>query len=254
MKIVCVIPARYKSSRFPGKPLADICGKPMIWYVYQQCMKVRAFDKVVVATDDERIKAACEDASMACLMTSDQHMTGTDRVAEVAANIPGDLYVNVQGDEPLVRLDVIHTVVEPFSLPGFDKQVTNLMAPIHDPVDLINTTVVKVVTKADGTGMFLSRAAIPYPKGNLSIQYYKQLGIYAFSRDALAFYRDYGKAHGKARIEKIEDVEMLRFIENGWDVQFISVNETSIAVDTPSDLERVRALIGQHNCENNRSE
>lgn len=246
MKIVCVIPARYKSSRFPGKPLADICGKPMIWWVYQQCKKVTAFNDVIIATDDERINEACVGLGMTCVMTSEKNLTGTDRVAEVASQIEADLYVNVQGDEPLIQPKNIEKVFAPFISNSFAGRVTNLMAPIHNPVDITNPTVVKVVTRADNYGLYLSRAPVPHPKGNVPVQYYKQLGIYAFTQEALLFFRSYGIAHGKAKNEQIEDVEILRFIENGWDVLFIEAAESSVAVDTPHDLERVIALINQN--------
>lgn len=249
MNIVCVIPARYKSSRFPGKPLADICGKPMIWWVYEQCKKVKEFSKVIVATDDERIAEVCEALNLCVEMTSDIHLTGTDRVTEVASRIPADLYVNVQGDEPLVQPDAIRQVFQPFLSTNCKVQVSNLMTPITDPVEVSNSTVVKTITRADGIGLYLTRAAAPYPKGTSSYRYYKQLGIYAFTKKALDFFAEYGRTYGKSKNEMIEDVEMLRFIENDWQVQFIEVEEASVAVDTMSDLEKVVAIIKQQNNE-----
>lgn len=249
MRILCIIPARYKSSRFPGKPLADICGRPMIWWVYQQCLKVQAFTKVIVATDDDRIRKACEDWDMSCEMTSADNLTGTDRVAEVAERIEADLYVNVQGDEPLVSPQTIEKVLLPFTGSATDIDIVNLMAPIENPIDICNPTVVKVITNENGFGIYLTRAAAPHPKGSVSFQYYKQLGIYAFSRKALSFFRNYGKTKGKAKIERIEDVEILRFIENGWNVQFLEADEPSAAVDTPQDLEKVIGLMKQQTAE-----
>ena len=114
MKIIGVIPARYKSSRFPGKPLVDICGKPMIWWVYQQAKKVPEFDEVYVATDDDRIEAACKEHDMKVIMTSDKHETGSDRVAEVATKVEGDLFVNIQGDEPVINPEMIQEVISIF--------------------------------------------------------------------------------------------------------------------------------------------
>lgn len=249
MNIVCVIPARYKSSRFPGKPLADICGKPMIWWVYEQCKKVKEFSKVIVATDDERIISACRELGMCVEMTSDTHLTGTDRVAEIASKVPADLYVNVQGDEPLVQPDEIKKVFQPFLSKNCNVQISNLMTRIIDPVEVCNPTVVKAITRADNIGLYLTRAAAPHPKGTSSYSFYKQLGIYAFTKEALAFYSEYGKTHGKAKNEKIEDVEMLRFMENGWSVQFIEAEESSVAVDTLSDLEKVISIIKKQNYE-----
>ena len=249
MKIVCVIPARYKSSRFPGKPLADICGKPMIWWVYEQCKKVKEFSQIIVATDDERIVSACRELGMCVEMTSDTHLTGTDRVAEIASKVSADLYVNVQGDEPLVQPSEISKVFQPFLFPNCNVQISNLMTKIVDPVEVCNPTVVKAITRADNIGLYLTRAAAPHPKGTSSYCFYKQLGIYAFTKEALEFFAEHGKTIGKAKNERIEDVEMLRFMENDWPVQFIEAEESSVAVDTPSDLEKVVSIIKQQNHE-----
>lgn len=242
MKIIGVIPARYSSSRFPGKPLVDICGKPMIWWVYQQCKKVSDFDAVYVATDDERIFNSCKQLDVEAIMTSDQHKTGTDRIGEVARKIPADLIVNIQGDEPLLEPSTIKAAIEPF-YSNQDLKVSNLMTRITDPVDLVNFTVPKVITNKDGIGIYLTRATAPYPKGSISYSYYKQVCVYGFKPDALQFYCDYGIKYGKAKIEAIEDIEILRFIENGYKVQFIEVNSDTVAVDTPNDLQRVREIV-----------
>lgn len=242
MKIIGVIPARYKSSRFPGKPLADICGKPMIWWVYQQCKKVKDFEAVYVATDDDKIFTVCGAYGIDAVMTSDTHKTGTDRIGEVARKIPADLIVNIQGDEPLLEPDTIKAAIKPFyTNPGLE--VSNLMARIKDPVDVVNFTVPKVITNKDGIGIYLTRATAPYPKGSLEYAYYKQVCVYGFKPDALQFYCDYGMKYGKAKIEAVEDIEILRFIENGYKVQYIEVDSETVAVDTPNDLEKVRAIV-----------
>ena len=250
MKIIAVIPARYKSSRFEGKPLAEICGKLMIERVYLQAKKVKEFDDVYVATDDDSIYNACIERNINCVMTSSSHPTGTDRIGEVAKMIPADLYVNIQGDEPLIEPETIRKAIIPFlENPDTDIQVTNLMTEIHDPVDLINFTVPKVIASADGRGIYLTRSAAPFPKGNIDAHYYKQVCVYGFTPDALDFYCTYGKEHGKAKIESIEDIEILRFIENGVRVQYYEVDSQTIAVDTPNDLERVRAYVKEQNLE-----
>ena len=244
MKIIGVIPARYKSSRFPGKPLANICGKPMIWWVYQQCLKVEDFDSVYVATDDDKIYETCNQLNIKAVMTSDCHKTGTDRVGEVARKIPSDLIVNIQGDEPLLEPSTIKAAIKPF----YDNPnllVSNLMTKIKDPVDVVNFTVPKVITNKDGIGVYLTRATAPYPKGKIDYSYYKQVCVYGFKPEALKFYCDYGEKYGKAKIEAIEDIEILRFIENGYKVQFIEVNSDTVAVDTPNDLDRVREIVGR---------
>lgn len=240
MKIIAVIPARYQSSRFEGKPLADICGKLMIERVYLQAKQVKEFEEVYVATDDDRIYNACAKRNIPCIMTSTAHRTGTDRIGEVAEKIPADLYVNVQGDEPLIEPETIRTAILPFlEQPDSDIQVTNLMTEIKDPVDLINFTVPKVLAAKDGRGVYLTRSAAPFPKGNINVKYYKQVCVYGFTPQALKFYCDYGKQYGKAKLESVEDIEILRFIENGYRVQYLEVDSDTIAVDTPNDLERV---------------
>ena len=242
MKIIGVIPARYRSTRFPGKPLADICGKPMIWWVYQQCLKVEDFDAVYVATDDEKIFNTCTELGVQVVMTSDTHRTGTDRIGEVARKIPADLIVNIQGDEPLLEPATIRAAIAPFYT-NPDLQISNLMTKITDPIDVVNCTVPKVITNKDGIGIYLTRAAAPYPKGSLNYAYYKQVCVYGFKPEALQFYCDYGMTYGKAKVEAVEDIEILRFIENGYQVQYIEVDSETVAVDTPNDLEKVRAIV-----------
>ncbi len=242
MKIIGIIPARYESSRFKGKPLADICGKPMIWWVYRQCKKVQEFSAVYVATDDERIFHRCKELEIDVIMTAANHRTGTDRVGEVAENIPADLYVNIQGDEPMIEPETIQAAITPF----FNRpelQITNLMTKITNPIDVVNFTVPKVITNKEGIGIYLTRATAPYPKGSINYEYYKQICVYGFKPDALEFYCDYGKKFGKAKVEAVEDIEILRFIENGYKVQFIEVESKTIAVDTEKDLEKVRAIM-----------
>lgn len=242
MKIIGVIPARYKSSRFPGKPLADICGKPMIWWVYQQCKKVEDFDAVYVATDDQKIFETCQVLGVQVVMTSDTHKTGTDRIGEVARRISADLVVNIQGDEPLLEPSTIKAAIEPF-YSNADLQVSNLMTKIKDPIDVVNFTVPKVITNKDGVGIYLTRTAAPYPKGSLDYSYYKQVCVYGFKPEALQFFCNYGIEYGKAKVEAVEDIEILRFIENGYKVQYIEVDSETVAVDTPNDLEKVRAIV-----------
>ena len=242
MKIVAVIPARYKSSRFPGKPLSDIHGKPMIWWVYQHCMMVPEFDEVYVATDDDRIQQACMDLNMNVIMTSEDNQTGTDRIGEVAEKIGADLYINVQGDEPLMEPSVMSKVIQPF-LNDSDLQISNCMTRIVDPVEVVNFTIPKVITNKENYAVYLTRSTAPYPKGSISYDYYKQVCVYGFKPEALAFFRDYGKKYGKAKIEEIEDIEILRFIENGYRIKFVEIESKSVAVDTPKDLEKVRNIV-----------
>ena len=242
MKIIGVIPARYKSSRFPGKPLADICGKPMIWWVYNQCKKVEDFSEVYVATDDERIYDTCKSLNINVIMTADNHPTGTDRIGEVARVISADLIVNIQGDEPLLEPSTIKAAIEPF-YHNENLQISNLMTKIKDPIEVVNFTVPKVITNKEGVGIYLTRSTAPYPKGSLDYAYYKQVCVYGFKPEALQFYCDYGIKYGKAKVEAVEDIEILRFIENGYKVQYIEVDSDTVAVDTPNDLEKVRNIV-----------
>lgn len=238
MKIIGVIPARYKSSRFEGKPLADISGKPMIWWVYQQALKVKEFDQVYVATEDDRIIEVCKSHDINVIMTSDEHQTGTDRIGEVARKVKADLYVNIQGDEPMIEPETIVAAIKPF-YDNEELQVSNLMTVIKDPVEVINFTVPKVLTNKDGIGIYLTRSAAPYPKGSIDFSYYKQVCVYGFTPEALEFYCN----SSRGKIESIEDIEILRFIESGYKIQFIEVDSDTVAVDTPIDLEKVRKIM-----------
>ena len=238
MKIICVIPARYASSRFPGKPLADIRGKPMIWWVHRQALKVADFDSVYVATDDKRIFSECQRLGIQAIMTADNHPTGTDRLGEVARHIEADLYVNIQGDEPLVAPETIVRAIDPFRA---DKEieVTNLMTEIKRQTDLIDTTVPKVVVNSRNEAVYLSRLPVPYPKESEGLKYYKQVCVYGFTPKALESFCK----NSKGPAERAEDIELLRFIENGISVQMVEVGQDTVAVDTPSDLRLVRKIL-----------
>ncbi len=238
MKIIGVIPARYKSSRFPGKPLADICGKPMIWWVYNQCKKVEDFDAVYVATDDERIFDTCKSLNIEVIMTSDSHKTGTDRLGEVARNIEADFYVNIQGDEPLIEPNTIKKIID-YKKENTDIEVINSMTLLNEDENVEKNSIVKVVAAENGDLIYLSRSPVPYPKNGGKIDYYKHLGLYGLSRDALLFY----SVTPRAKIESIEDVEMLRFLENGYKIKIVEVASATIGVDLEEDIQRVEAAV-----------
>lgn len=238
MDIVGIIPARYKSTRFPGKPLADICGKPMIVRVFENAKKVSDFSRVLVATDDKRIAQACERFGIEYIITKEDHKTGTDRIAEASKSIPADLYVNIQGDEPLLGLETIRAAIEPFKKVDNGISVTNLMAKIDNPSEIINTDVPKVVVNSENEAIFLSRLPVPYPKENRDISYFKQVCVYGILPEAL---ERFGNLE-QGTAEKAEGIELLRFIENGIKVKMILVENSSIAVDSPKDLERVNQI------------
>lgn len=238
MTILGVIPARYGSSRLEGKPLMDICGKPMIWWVYHKAIMVKHFTHILVATDDVRIQHVCNQLSIPNIMTSTTCVNGTERVAQVAQQYKADIYVTIQGDEPLIEPQTIDALI---NLINSDKsiQCATLMTKFHCPVDVVNATTPKVVIDNDDNILLISRSPIPYPKSSLNYDYYKPLGVYAFRRKVLLAYTSLPMGY----LEKIEEIELLRFIENNIKVRIREIESSSIAVDTHKDLERVRQII-----------
>lgn len=234
-----MIPARYKSSRFPGKPLTEICGKPMIWWVYQQAKKVPEFDSVYVATDDERIKAACEAYSINVIMTSDRHKTGSDRVAEVAEKVEGDLFVNVQGDEPVINPEMIRQVISIFTE---DDSVYfgSLKKEITDPDEINAPSTVKVVTDDNGDAMYFSRSVIPsnLKDGRLA-RVFRHVGIYAYKREFLLKFA----AMVQTELELGEGIEPLRAMQKGYKMRLKETEYTSIGVDLPEHIQKVEQVI-----------
>lgn len=236
--VVGVIPARYRSIRFPGKPLADLHGEPIVRWVHRQATKASCLDRVVVATDDERIVDVVEGFGGTALMSSPSHVTGTDRVAEVVEQIEADIVVNIQGDEPLIEPAMIAQVTEPL-LRDDALLVSTLMHPITEAAEAMDEDVVKVVTDLADNVMCLSRSRIPFPKGPTSYPMHKHIGLYGFRREALEAFSDWGPSP----LEMTESVEILRFLEHGWRVRAEQTEHHTVAVDTPEDLDRVRELV-----------
>lgn len=241
MKIIGVIPARYESSRFEGKPLAKICGKPMIWWTYQQIKKVKDFDEVYVATDNEKIESVCKENDINVIMTSNKHSMMLERIHEVSRKVDADLYVSMAGDEPLIEPETIKKLIEEYKKSHSD--VVNLRTKIINPIDALNWTTMKVVTDANGYALYASRSPIPYPKASIKYDYYKHMGTYALTKKALNFFA----THEKGNIEKIEDFDLLRFLEYGMKVKIVDVFSETISVDTPKDLQRVENIIKERN-------
>ncbi len=243
MKIIGVIPARYKSSRFPGKPLTDICGRPMIYWVYQQAKKVKEFYEVYVATDDERIREICEAHDMKVIMTSDQHQTGSDRVAEVAQKVEGDLFVNVQGDEPVIDPEMIRQVISLFTE---DESVYfgSLKKEITDPEEIRASSTVKVVTDDNGDAMYFSRSVIPsnLKDGRLA-RVFRHVGIYAYKKEFLLKFA----AMEQTELELGEGIEPLRAMQRGYKIRLKETEYTSIGVDLPEHVAQVEKIIGREN-------
>ena len=238
MKTVAVIPARYQSSRMPGKPLADILGKPMIWWVYKEAEKCAALDGVLIATDDERIAESCRRYGLRYEMTSADHDTPTGRIWEVSTRVEADLYLQVMGDEPLINVQAFNLIL-PAALPQDPYYVAVLTNVMTHPADVIDFSNQKVVTNAAREVLMISRSPIPYPKGTLDFEYEKVTGIQLYSRQALDFYH----RTPKSALEKAEENDMMRFIENGHTVHAIQSPYKTVSVDTPKDLELVRSVL-----------
>lgn len=235
-----VIPARYASSRFPGKALADLGGSTVLRRCYDQVRTVVEPSRIIIATDDERIADECRRHAMRYEMTSPECLTGTDRVAEVAENVPAEWYVNVQGDEPFLDPVGLQDMIEATQHVAEDVSVINASAPISDEGDFRSTTVPKVVTDMYGRLLYMSRAAIPTTKQLAFNSARRQVGLYAFRSTAL---RSFAERETKTPLEELEDIEILRFVELGVTVHMIEVDSIGIAIDTPEDLERARKYL-----------
>jgi len=239
LQIVAVIPARFSSTRFPGKPLADIDGRPMIEHVYRRASASAAVSHVIVATDDARIAAAVQRFGGEVRLTSPDHLSGTDRLAEVAATLDCDVVVNVQGDEPLLDPRAISEAVAPFADPSV--LMTTLYRRIESPTDLTNPNVVKVVVDRAGYAMYFSRSPIPHirdPRGGWP-PLYRHVGLYAYRRSTLLVLSQLEPTP----LERTESLEQLRALEHGIRIKTVETAYDSFGVDTPGDLEQVRRLL-----------
>lgn len=238
MKVIGVIPARFKSSRFPGKPLVDILGKPMIWWVYQQCLKVKELDELYVATDDERIQQACQQYGMNVIMTSDSHKTGSDRVGEVATKVEGDLFINIQGDEPVLPPEMVQDVIRIFD----DESVYfgSLRKQITDEDEIKAQSTVKVVVDKNEDALYFSRNVIPsnIKDGKLA-RTFRHVGIYAYKRDFLLKFVNMPQTE----LELGEGIEPLRAMENGYRIRVHETQYSSIGVDYPEHVALVEKAI-----------
>ena len=230
MRILGVIPARYASSRLPGKPLTDILGKPMVWWVYQAAKQSPLLNDLVVATDDERILAVCKEYGMNAVMTRADHDTPTSRIQEVSCLIQADLYLQIMGDEPLIDPKAFELIL-PKELPDDPYYVAGVTNRMEHPADVIDFSNQKVVCNARRE-ILLSRSPIPYPKGTADFEYEKITGIQLFSKKALDFYA----ATPKSALEKAEENDLMRFIENGHTVHAVLSPYKTVSVDTPKDV------------------
>ena len=259
MEISAVIPARYGSTRFEGKPLADILGKPMIRWVYEGVSQSKLIKKVIVATDDQRILEAVQEFGGNAVMTSPEHPTGTDRVAEVAQKLKSEIIVNVQGDEPLIKGSIIDKAIRP--LMTDDKlPMSTLITPIDEVKDWLNPHIVKVVADQKCFALYFSRSPIPFPrdlnidrleshpfgtKRALPKRIFKHIGLYVYRR---TFLLKLSKMK-PTPLEKLEKLEQLRVLENGFRIKVIPVDYEPISVDTPEDLQKVVASLSRPHLE-----
>jgi len=236
-RLAIIIPARFGSSRLPGKPLVDLHGKPMIQHVYERALQVSRSHAVVIATDDQRVADAVKAFGGHCVMTSPDHPSGTDRLAEVMMQIEADIYINLQGDEPLVRSDDIDLLAKGM-LDDPAIQVGTLCHEISTS-EATDPHTVKVVLATNGDALYFSRSPIPYPRDALSARYFKHVGVYAYRREVLAAY----SALPQPMIEHAEKLEQLRLLSAGFRIHAYEVESTGPGVDTPECLERVRAIM-----------
>jgi len=252
MKISAIIPARYQSTRLPGKPLALIAGEPMIRWVYERARRARYVHEVWVATDDEKIYQAVKGFGGNCRMTASYHPSGTDRIAELARTMDWDIVINVQGDEPLIDPQMIDQVVE--SLQDDESvSVSTLKRKITVAADIINPNVVKVITDQHDYALYFSRAPIPYCRslwqsfeeidaGPVPEGMFKHVGLYGYRRNFLMHITSLPPT----TLETAERLEQLRILEHGFRISVKTTDKDSIGVDSPDDLERVRELVGMN--------
>ena len=255
MKAAAIIPARFGSTRFEGKPLADILGKPMIQHVYEGVRQSKLIDEVLVATDDQRIMQAVQGFGGKGVITSPDHLTGTDRVAEVARRLRSDIIVNVQGDEPLISGPVIDKAIHPL-LADENLSMSTLMTRIEEVKDWLNPHIVKVVVDRKGFALYFSRSPIPFPrdlnvrqilthpfntKGALPKRVFKHIGVYVFRRRFLLQF----SRMKPTPLEKLEKLEQLRALENGYPIKVIPVDYQPLSVDTQEDLQKVKEFLSK---------
>jgi 3-deoxy-manno-octulosonate cytidylyltransferase (CMP-KDO synthetase) len=240
-RVVIVIPARYGSSRLPGKPLVSLAGKPMIQRVYEQAKQATEAQHVVVATDDERIVKAVEAFGGEARMTRSGHRSGTERVAEVAAHLEAGVFVNVQGDEPLLDPAAVDTAIRAL-INDDSAHVATVVTPVRTAADIMDPNVVKAVLDFDDCALYFSRAPVPWIRdthAKIQVRHWKHLGLYAFRREALLEY----PTLPQGELERIEQLEQLRWLENGWKIRVAEVQHDAVSVDVPEDVVRVEKLL-----------
>jgi len=237
VKTIAVIPARYESTRFPGKLLANLKGKPVIQYTYENVKKSGLFEDIIIATDDERIRKAVGSSKAKVIMTRNDHKSGTDRISEACSNLDFDLVVNVQGDEPFIDRDPLSKLIEVFSDP--EIEVASLMSVLNR--DHENPNIVKVVCDKDNFALYFSRSLIPYDRDKTGKAIFHQhIGVYAFRRKMLFEFVKLPLGY----LERVEKLEQLRLLENGFRIKMVETNYHGTGIDTPEDLARAEREFG----------
>lgn len=244
MRIVGVIPARYASTRFPGKPLVKILGKPMVLWVLERTVEALGKANTYVATDDDRIAEVVKENGYQVVMTSDKCLTGTDRLWDFAQRVQADCYINIQGDEPMVKPSDIQKVVE--EKLKFPNHIINAMCKLRPQEDPWDLTIPKVLASRNQELIYMSRSPIPYSKSGKfdGITFYKQVCIYAFNYQEL---KAFGQETQKAYCEQYEDIEILRFLDLGFKVKMVEVESSSAAVDLPEHVSMIEKLLSNEN-------
>ena len=243
MKVVGIIPARYASTRLPGKPLKDILGYPMIWWVYKRVRSVKQLDEIYVATDDDRIKNICDKYEIPVIMTSPDHPNGAMRLQEVSESVRADFYVQLNGDEPLMNTDAIIAAI-PEVCPQDVEFGTNIITQIDDPAQVLDASNIKMVFDDRMNALYMSRTPIPYPFKSIDFKYYKHVGIIGYNKMMLDFYKN----SKPGRFEQIEGIDTLRFLDYGKQLKLSLVPDChSLSVDTRKDLDMVIKMMKEQN-------
>ena len=232
-----IIPARYDSSRFPGKPLAPLNGKPMLQHVYEAARRASRLDDVWVATDDERIRDAVQRFGGTAVMTSRDHESGTDRVAEAARRSDAGIIINIQGDQPLIGAEALDALVAAFDADP-DLPMATLYEPLASAEDYLDPNVVKLVADQHGNALYFSRSPIPHQKG-APRGCFKHVGVYGFRRPFLMEFT----RMGRSELERLESLEQLRVLEAGHKIRLVRSSGCSISVETPADIDKVQAMM-----------
>lgn len=239
MKVIGVIPARFSSTRFAGKVLADLGGKPVVQHVWENAKKSKILEDLIIAADDDRIMRTAEDFGAKAIYTSPDQPSGTDRLIEIANPIEVDVVINIQGDEPMVRPEMIDDLARAI-LEDKDVYMATLAKRIEDKSEIRDPNIVKLIKDKNGFALYFSRSVIPYPRHETIPIYYKHLGLYAYTKDFLFEFANLPKSH----LETTEGLEQLRALENGYRIKVVETKFNTIGIDTPEDLNKAKMAMG----------